>query len=367
MRRLRTALLAQRLFGAPLVPSGRATAALQRLRARLLGLNRRLVPAPVRILEALLGIADNRVLGLLVELDIPDHLRKPRTSAELARLTHTDPDALARLLRFAASRGYVGHRRGRYRSNGMTKALRTDGAVSWRGWAEFASSPWYWDAWRHLDRAVAGLDDSGLRAATGHGFFEYVHTVDPPAGRVFDEAMAAGGRLHGLALAAALDWKGVRSVCDVGGGLGATLDSLLRVEKGLQGTVYDLPQVVRRVTPTDRLSAEGGSFFDRVPSGHDRYVLIAVIHDWDDRQATTILDHVRAAMAPDARAIVVENVLPDEPVDAFAQVTDLQMLAVSPGRERTRAEYGRLFTGAGLRVDRETLLVSGATAFVLAP
>ena len=55
-------------------------------------------------------------------------------------------------------------------------------------------------------------------------------------------------------------------------------------------------------------------------------------------------------------AIVVENVLPDRPRDEFVVASDLLMLVLGPGRERTRAQFDALFAEAGLTLARHVVL-----------
>jgi hypothetical protein len=361
-------------MGAPFVPPGRLTRALTRLRSGWLGVHRATAPPAVRVLEGLFGLFDNRVLGLLVELDIPDRLDRPSTVDELAAATGTEPEALDRVLRYAVGRGFLDRdRRGRYKTNGVLDVLRRDHVNSWRPWVEFAGSDWFWDSWRHLDAALRPGGTSGTEAATGHPFFEYVNTVRPDAGRVFNGAMEAGGTIQALALSAALDWKRVSSVCDVGGGTGATVAYLLATHAALTGTLFDLPSVVADARPSlvgdgalaGRCRVVGGSFFEDVPAGCDRYLLLAIVHDWNDDEATRILTRVTAAMSPGAEAVVVENVLPDAPRDEFVAASDVLMLALASGRERRRAEFDRLFAASGLELQRRVLLATGASAFVL--
>ncbi len=85
----------------------------------------------------------------------------------------------------------------------------------------------------------------------------------------------------------------------------------------------------------------GGDFFAAVPTGCDRYLLLAIVHDWGDADAARLLRSVRDALPPHASAIVVENVLPDRPCDEFVVASDLLMLVLGPGRERTRARVRR--------------------------
>jgi hypothetical protein len=325
----------------------------------------------VRVLEAVFGLFDNRVLGLLVELRIPEQLDRPRTAAELAEASGAERDALERVLRYAAGRGFLGWRGGRYRANGVSRILRADNANSWRGWVEFGTSDWFWDSWHHADAAVRG-ETSGTEAATGHPFFEYVTTVRPDAGRAFNDAMRAGAVVQALALSHGLDWGDVETVCDVGGGTGGALQHLLEANEQLRGTLFDLPEVVADARPAlltgalgTRCTVESGSFFERVPAGHDRYLLLAIVHDWDDEQAVAILRTVGVALPPHGEVVVVEGVLPETPADEFVVASDLLMLVLADGRERTDAQFRRLFDAAGLALTERTLLATGFSAFRL--
>jgi hypothetical protein len=312
---------------------------------------------------------DNRVLGLLVELDIPDHLARPQAATELARLTATDADALDRVLRYAAGRGFISKRGGRYRANRMTRIVQRRNTNSWRGWVAFAGGDVMWDSWRHLDAALRG-DMSGTEAATGHDFFALVHRARPDVGAAFNDAMRAGSTVQAVALLHAFDWRPITTLCDVGGGTGGLLARVLAAHEHLVGTLVDVPEVVAHVDggllATGRCTVVGGSFFDPLPAGCDRYLLLAIVHDWDDEHATTLLRRLADALGPEGRAIVVENVLSVEPRDEFAAASDVMMLALATGRERTRAQFDQLFTGAGLVVNRAVALATGFTAFELA-
>jgi hypothetical protein len=173
--------------------------------------------------------------------------------------------------------------------------------------------------------------------------------------------------VQGLALARAFDWSATTSVCDVGGGTGVALEMLLAAHPHLAGTLLDLPEVVARARPfvRERCQIVAGDFFSWIPPDCDHYTLLAVIHDWDDDDAGRILCLVRDALRPGATAIVVESVLPERPRDDFAFASDLLMLVLGPGRERTRAGFDALFTAAGLTVRRTVTLATGFTAFEL--
>ena len=308
-----------------------------------------------------------------MEWDIPELLDRPCRIDDLAARTGIDVDTLERVLRYAAGRGFVAmDRRGRFRASAVTAVLRRDHPNSWRGWVDLLGSEWQWNAWRHLDGDLApGV--SAIEASTGHDFFEYVNRVRPDAGRAFNSAMAAGATIQALALTHGLDWEGTWTVCDVGGGTGAALEYLLATHDQLRGVLLDLPEVVADARPA--LQAEGrcrivaGSFFDAVPPGCDRYLLLAVVHDWDDTDAAVILSRVREALTADpsgrSRAIVVESILPRRPEGDVVEATHLMMRVLATGRERTRVQFDDLFRRSGLAIEAARPLASGFTAFIL--
>jgi hypothetical protein len=178
---------------------------------------------------------------------------------------------------------------------------------------------------------------------------------------------------RGLAplLPAAYDFGGARVVVDVGGGFGALLPPLLRKNPSLRGLVYDLPRCAegsRKLMAeeglADRSDFEPGDFFESVPAGGDVYLLKSVIHDWDDEKSRTILERCRAALGPGARLLVLEWIMPDRagPADVGIAGTDLNMMVMAGGQERTEAEYRALLASAGLRVTR--VIPTGAMSVI---
>ena len=49
--------------------------------------------------------------------------------------------------------------------------------------------------------------------------------------------------------------------------------------------------------------------FERVPAGAGAYVIVNVIHDWDDDRSVTLLRNCREAMQPDGRVLLVQMVI----------------------------------------------------------
>jgi SAM-dependent methyltransferase len=346
------------------MPPGWAAGLVDRVRAGLARMHRGMAPPPVRVLEGVLGLLDLGALGALCALDIPDRLEGPTTAADLARSVDADPAMVQRVLTYAGARGWLRvDRRGRVSPTRTTAFLRRDHPGGWRAWVEFAAGPEVVAAVGRL--AVEPRAADAFAAANGAPFFDWC-LDHPDRHAAFDAAMAAGGRLHGLALAAALDWSGSSRVCDVGGGTGALLGCLLDREPHLQGVLVDLPAVVDRAPDRPRLEVVGTDAFVGLPEGCDSYLLVNVLHDWDDERAVTLLRNVERARAPGGRAVVVEGERRLLPLDSITARADLLMLALTAGgRERTTQEFARLAGEAGLRLERTIRLPTGDRAHVL--
>lgn len=360
-----TVVTPREILGVPMLPPGTVSAALTKVRARLRRFTDNLAPPPVQILESLFGALDHRVLVALCELEIPDHLARPTPIDDLARAVDADPARLERLLRFAAARGWVRISRcGLVSPTGVTRFLRTDHPGGWRAWVEFAGSV---ETVAAIGAMSATSDTFDAYAeVNGAPFFEWM-ARHPERWAVFDRAMTAGGRMHALTLAAALDWSTTRTICDVGGGTGELLATLLGLLPDTMGTLVDLPAVVERSIDHPRLTGVAGDAFESVPPDHDTYLLVNVLHDWNDRDAVRLLTNVARASAG-ARIVVVEADHPAVPYDRVATGADILMAALTNGgRERTAAEFATLGREAGTELVDSTRLASGDWAHTFAP
>ncbi len=335
-------------------------------------LHRALVPPEVALLECSLGIIDTKALSVAAELGVADHLANgPLSNEALATACNADADALARVLRYLVGRGiFFRTRDGRFQNNKRSELLRTIEGSS-RAWARFFGADWHVSGWNALDHS-ARTGDSGAEAALGCPFWEYLTEVNPGAGIVFDAAMESTSSVQMSVIARKYPWNSCNTICDVGGGTGTLLAAILAVHPNLHGVLFDLPDVVAKSGPVlasagvdERVKVQGGDFFKSVPEGCDRYLLQAVVHDWDDDSCVRFLSNCRDAMQPDGRILVLEMIMPTHNGDNFAKAIDLEMLVdTGAGRERTRAEFDTLFTRAGLRV-RTTIPIALTTMFEL--
>jgi len=278
-----------------------------------------------------------------------------RTNDELAGETETDPGMLYRLLRALASLGVVREEAGqRFTLTEAGRPLRTDAPDSVAGWAVLIGRPYYRDAWSHLVESVRA-GENAFRLAHGVGVWEY-RAEHPEEGAIFDAAMASSSRLVIGSLLAAYDFGRFETIVDVGGGNGALLAPLLAEHPKLRGVLFDQPHVVQGVDLGPRCQVVGGSFFEAVPDGGDAYVLKWILHDWEDEDSTVIL---RTIARTGGTVLVIERLLGPPNEDPAAKLSDINMLVVPGGRERTLEEFAAIFEAAGYRLAGSTPTTSG--------
>lgn len=351
---------AKSTLGVPFLPPAALSAGSGRIRNRLARLQRSMAPPPVQILESALSLLEHRVLVALCQAGVPEALDKSTTTAELAKRVTVDPARLERLVRYGASRGWMRiDRRGNVAPNKVTAFLRNDHPSGWRAWVDFL-------AIADVVEAIAAMDlredNAPFERRAGQPFFDWM-ADHPDEWETFDKAMAAGGRMHALTLDSAVNWKGTSNVCDVGGGTGALMATLLDLHPGWRGAVFDLPGVVERAVTHDRMQHVRGDVFASVPTGFDTYLLVNVLHDWNDDDSIRILRNLAEVVSGTGRLLVVDSQRHAVPRGEIFDSTDVLMASLTNGgQERTTHEFKSLGASVGLRLIRSYALASADVA-----
>jgi len=307
--------------------------------------------------DLIFGAWISQGITAVVDLGVADALTGgPLPLDELASTVGADPDALGRLLRALISKGIFAQRAdGRYELTPLADLLRSDAPTSMAATARFIGSPQHREHWSLLPEAIK-TGASVIPRLRGKSFFDYLGD-EPEFGRIFNDAMTSGSGLSTGPVVETYDFTQFGTIVDVAGGHGRLLAAILTSAPNAQGILCDLPEVIAGAPPllremhvAERVRLAEGSFFDSVPAGGDAYVLKHIIHDWDDAASLHILRNVRSAAAAGAALLLVETVVPDDDSESNAKWTDMEMLLVNNGRERTAGEYRRLFDQAGCQM-----------------
>jgi hypothetical protein len=132
-------------------------------------------------------------------------------------------------------------------------------------------------------------------------------------------------------------------VVDIVGGLGHNMISLKKLYPNIPGTliVQDVPAVIDNVKNLQsRIEPMAHDFFrpQPIPLAHI-YFFAHILHDWPDKQAKIILEHIRDAMGPDSILLPDEAVMPKHNMPYLSAVMDLTMMAAYSFLERTVNQY----------------------------
>ncbi|WP_438297258.1 methyltransferase [Streptomyces sp. HUAS TT7] len=306
--------------------------------------------ADLEFSEAVTGLGPT-ALRAAATLHLADHIAAGHdTVPGLADATKTDPDVLARLLRFLAARDVLAEPTpGTYSLTPLSATLLDGHPAHLRAWLDQDGIGARMDAAVHdLLRALRSGEPPYPRL---HGRDYYADLADHQDGPAFDTLRHTHATGFAAELVDAHPWHQVRHVVDVGGGTGALVETLMRRFPGLHTTLVDLPDAV--AAAVTRISAAGygsrftpapGSFLDPLPTGADVYTLVNVLHNWDDDHAVQILR--RCAATPNATVIVVERLADDTDPRAMTAM-DLRMFLFLGGRERGREHFHRIAAAAG--------------------
>jgi hypothetical protein len=311
-----------------------------------------------QMFQMITGYWVSQIVGTIARLGIADRLAaKPTTVAELASDLGTEPDATSRLLRAAAGIGVIANAPdGTVTLTPLGELLRANTSGSLRDLADALTAPGHWLPWGHLADAIR-TGEPQPRAVFGVDLVEY-WSKNQDEGIALTGAMANYSATVADDIARLVDTSMTRLAVDLGGASGTIITALLRKNPALKGMIVDVPHVIAHARAvlvklglSSRCEAVAGDFFESVPEA-DLYVLKSVIHDWDDEQSICILTNCAKGMRPDGRVLVIETVLPEDDRPSSAPLIDINMMVLTPGRERTTSEYAALLTAAGLRIDR---------------
>ncbi|MFX0580601.1 methyltransferase [Nocardia nepalensis] len=303
------------------------------------------------------GLATPMALRVAVTLGLPDRLLADGACVdELALELTVAPVALDLLLCHLVTLGVVertatGYRTTEYGANlcadagnGLTDLLHLDAAG---GRAELA-----------FVELAHSITTGRAAYARRYGQDFWADLSEYPCLREsFDRQMTHRIREQIPRIVDGFDWSRFATVVDVGGGRGSVLAAILAAHPRMHGHLVDLEPTAAEARRTfsahdldGRTRVTAGSFFDPLPAGADAYLLVDILHDWDDEHAHHILSRCVEAAHPAGRVLVIE------PVGGLRATSEfnLAMLVMFGGRERRIDEFRALAAPHGLVLDAVT-------------
>ena len=316
------------------------------------------LPPHAQMMQFVSGFWSYHILVAAARLGIADRLKdRPRTIAELASEIEARPDYLYRLLRAAASLGvFADDGEGRFSNTSLSDVLRSDHEPSLRYVFMSMADDWSVDGWKTLADSILTGRTAFDRLHGIHAWEYFAQHPEPAA--TFNRAMTNLSTGESSAVAKAYDFSGIRSLCDVAGGHGLLLATILEANPHLRGTLFDQPHVTdgaregALAAHADRCEIVSGDMLKAVPARFDVYIMKYIIHDWNDDYSRRLLEHCRAGLNDNGRLLVVDQVVPSGDEFAPSKIMDVNMLLFIDGLERTEDQFRDLFSSAGWRLTR---------------
>jgi len=321
--------------------------------------------AAIAVRGMILNATLTQMVCVASRLGIADLLKDgAKTSEELAKLTDAEAGSLYRLLRGLASVGVFAETEGRnFELTAMADCLRSDSEFSMKAYAVWGGSECWWRPWGNAYEAVK-TGKSVFKSTLGVEIFEYFGQY-PEMADIFNTFMNERIVPIAQAVCGAYDFSKAKKVVDVGGGGGLMLATILKENPHLSGVVQDLPSVIaseghiiEKMGVSERCKLVGKSFFNDVPAGGDIYILSAIIHDWDDESCIKILRNCHKKIHDNGKLLLIESVIEKGNKPQFGKLTDLNMMVLAGGKERTAEEFRELLSAGGFEME---LVIGTAT------
>ncbi|MBV9416130.1 MAG: methyltransferase domain-containing protein [Solirubrobacterales bacterium] len=260
------------------------------------------VARPDRIFEVMMGFMAAKHLFVANEIGLFTALAEGPATLERVAETIRAP---ARTLRIVADAmvalGFLEQADGTYRNSATADAfLSGNGPLNLSPGLRFMNAIAY-PLWEGFEWAVR--NDAPARGE-----------LSEAQQKIFSEGVEAMTAGPARALATRYDFSQHRRLLDIGGGTGSFLIGILSANPGMEGTLFELPQVAEIAERTlaaspvaDRVSVTIGNAMENdLPPGHDVVLLANVIHYYSPEQNVDLVGRIRASVEPGARLLLVD-------------------------------------------------------------
>jgi ubiquinone/menaquinone biosynthesis C-methylase UbiE len=305
--------------------------------------------APESIRELSYGFQKSRIVLTAYELGIFTFLGGTgKTSSTAAAALGTDPRATDRLMNALCALGLLVKIENTFANTHLASRFLV------KGKPEFITGMMHtvhlWDTWSTLTEAVKKGTSVYHRSQTNdHGKQWLSAFIAAMQDRAFAFAPIITGNM---------DLSNVKRVLDVGGGSGAYAVAFVRAKKGIEATVFDLPNVVpltKKYVQAAGLSerihfTEGDYTKHNLGAGFDLVFLSAIIHSNSEKENRRLIRKCAGALRPGGRVVVQDFIMDDSRTHpVHGAIFALNMLVgTKAGDTFTEAEVSAWMAEAGL-------------------
>ncbi len=290
----------------------------------------------------MVGFWRSQTIATAVELGLIDLL--PGTASDIANQCQLDSARVTRLLRALGELNIVIKESGRWELSSRGQYLHSNNPLTLADAAK-EYGRYFPEMWTNLPLAIEN-DGQWLPPDI---FNEIAHDEQR---RIPHHRMLQSYAKHDYSrISEVLQLKGNESIVDAGGGLGSLANYLLASYPKLVVTVLDRPEVIvqaKKHSGITEINWVCGDLFETWKVSANTVILARVLHDWDDKNAISILQKARETISPGDTVYIIEMLLNESSFDG--SLCDLHLLMSTGGQERTESEYIQLLNNSGFKL-----------------
>jgi SAM-dependent methyltransferase len=299
------------------------------------------------------GFRASRVVLTANNYRIFDHLKTPKTAAQIAEAIRTDTRATEILLDAVASVGLLRKTGGKYRNTEMARKFLVKDSPLYQG-DMLRHADHLWKSWSGLDEVVR----TGKPNRSGARDYDS-----------FIRAMHNNAVFRAKAVIDLLDLRNVTRALDLGGGPGTYSMELAR--RKVSVTHFDLPEptmIARELVADQKIKniyfVPGDFHTDDIGSGFDLVFISQILHSLSIDESIGLISKAKDALVPKGLIAIQEFLLEkDRAHPVPGALFSVNMLVNTPeGRSYSLDEMKGWLAKAGFRGIRKKVL--GETAVV---
>lgn len=265
---------------------------------------------PGKIRETIGAFQNSRIILTAFELDIFTFLGKSKHSSEsVSAALNLDKDATERLMNALVALGLLEKENESFRNTEESYAFLAKDSPEYMSGLMHTNHLWH--TWSSLTDVVR----SGKVAHR-----EEINERGEEWLNAFIHAMHYRGKKQAPSQIATIDLEGVYSVLDIGGGSGCFVMEFMKRKPGLQGAIFDLPNVTpisRKIIAEEgfggKVALHNGDYTtDELPQGFDLTFLSAIIHSNTYEMNQELVRKCYDALNPGGEIVIQDWIMNDD-------------------------------------------------------
>lgn len=301
----------------------------------------------------------SRALHTIAQINLISFVSKDRkvNSIDLVKSLGISQEKLLKLMNFLMLFKLIKKSDDTFRLSKVLYSVLGDSAETIQPAFCMVNDAW-WNSVSELKHTLV-TRQSAFEKANKVNFFKYLETHTDEQ-RKFDIGLGCFSKFDDENVASHFSFSSYKSIVDIGGGYGGLLWAIHeRDGKNVHElSLYDQPHVVLNSHPgltqlkANEFQRSPGNFLEKsentqIPKDKSLYVIKGVLHDFSDEQCLLALKNIHDAMSDESQLLVVERSLRSDPALNSNYTSDILMLILLDGRERSMEEWLQLYKMCG--------------------